>query len=99
FTVSVVWQPDFGKKAANAAVRQLVGGWSVSTAFTATNGTRYSGLVSSTAIQCLTKGQVGGTAANTCVGAQGLDGGMTAVMLMNTSVPAAGPVYFLPRAG
>jgi hypothetical protein len=99
FTASVVWQPDFGKNATGAVIRQLVRGWNVSTAFTATNGTRYSALVSSTAIQCLTKGQVGGTGANTCVGTPGLDGGMTADMLMNTSVPAAGPVYFLPRAG
>jgi hypothetical protein len=97
FTSSIVWQPGFGKNASNRFERGLVSGWSLAGTITATTGTPYSGLVNSSAVQCLTKGQVGGKGTSACVGAPGLEGGMTTTILSTTATASGGRIMWVPR--
>jgi hypothetical protein len=94
FTASVIWQPNLGAQITNPVGRTILGGWSVSSSITATKGHRYNAQVSSAAVQCQIRGTAG---SSSCVGAPGLDGGMTAALLRNISVPAPGFAYWLPR--
>jgi hypothetical protein len=97
FTTSAIWQPGYARNL-NGLGKALLDGWSLSSAITATTGTRYNAIISSTAVQC-SRAII--APVTTCAGAggvTGLDGGMMASVLQNTSVPGSGPVTFIPRA-
>jgi hypothetical protein len=97
FTGSVIYAPTFTKNLSNRIERGVADGWSVATTVTATNGQPYSGQITTTTAQCLTKGQVGGTGASACVGTPGLDGGMTAATLSSSANLAGGRIAWMPR--
>jgi len=91
FTGSVVWQPALGKNLSNRFERGLVDGWNLSGTLTATTGTPYSGLISSTGVQCL-------VIVTPCpVGSMGLDGGMTSAILSTSGNSSGGRIVWVPR--
>ena len=95
FTSSVVWQPGFGKDLSNKAAKGFVSGWSLATTVTATTNTRYSGTITSSAVQCL----VVVVAPATCpAGSLAQDGGMTGALLSTGGTPMGGRIAWLPRA-
>ena len=94
FTSSVIWQPGFAR-GMNSAARALLDGWSLSGSITATTGTRYSALMTSSSVQC--KSAVSLTSCPD--GERGLDGGITASFLRNVSIPAPGYATWIARSG
>ena len=95
FTSSVVWQPTYGKGAASRMVRGLASGWNLSTTITASTGTRYSALVSSTTSQttCL-------VATSPCPAASavtGLEGGMSGADIATGGNSIGGRAAWLPH--
>jgi len=111
FTSSVVWQPNFGMKSSNKAVKELLGGWTWSGTVIAQNGTHYQGTISSSASPVI---NYCGAAAAGCnysgfyapgsasllaapVTLTGLNGGMTGALLSSPGTPTAGRIFWVPR--
>ena len=87
---SVVWTPPYAKNVSNRTERGFLDGWSLSTTVTVSGGQPYSGLVSSTAVQCLVP-------VSPCpAGDSGLDGGMTGAILGSSGNPAGGRIAWMP---
>jgi hypothetical protein len=96
FTGSLIYSPTFAKLGSKVA-RGFANGWSLSSTVTFSNGEPYSGQITTTTPQCFTKGQSGGSGASACVGAPGLDGGMTAATLSSSASFAGGRIAWMPR--
>jgi hypothetical protein len=97
FTASVVWAPTYGMGLSNRILRGVATGWNLSGTVTATNGTTYSEDISSSSSPCLTTGVKGGSGTNACVGAPGLDGGMTGSVLTTSATPTGSRILWQPR--
>ncbi len=54
FTTSVVWAPTWGNKVSNAFEKQAIGGWSLSSSFTAQNGGHYTPAANGSGSQSVT---------------------------------------------
>jgi hypothetical protein len=83
FTTSIVYQPSFGQKY-TGVLRQVLGGWGVSSSITATKGNRYSGGVQ-------------GTGQQTLGSATAVDGGMTGSAIQTTANLIGGRISWVPR--
>jgi hypothetical protein len=97
FAGSVVWSPALGKNLSSRTARGLLGGWSLSSTVTASNGSRYTGFVQTTTTQC----SVAIIAPNaTCTAAGGVsakDGGMAGTDITGIGNLSGGRISWMPR--
>jgi len=91
--VSAVWAPTYGAKLTSKVERGFLDGWNASATVTDESGSRYSAIVQSSAVQCLTSGNTG----TGCLGAPGLDGGFTGTILNSNAAPSGGRAAFQGR--
>ncbi len=91
FAGSIVWQPSFFHNLKNRFEHQALDGWNLSTTVTASNGTRYSGLVQGTGVQCLV------TTTPCPAGDSAEDGSMSGAGVTGIGTNFGGRVAWLPR--
>jgi hypothetical protein len=97
FAGSVVWEPTYAHNLTNRVERGALDRWSLSTTVTASDGTRYSGYVQGTGVECLTSGSVGGSGSATCVGAPAEDGSMSGAGVTGIGTNYGGRIAWMPR--
>jgi hypothetical protein len=91
FTSSVVWAPMLARSGSNSVVRGLANGWNFSGTVTSSTGTHYSGLVQSTASQCVV------VAAACPAGDLGLEGSMTGAGINTSGSSLGNRIAWMPR--